>query len=269
MYHNTVENFGKAAAKKVNFMKDGMGKYFLLSMFAGMFVGIGIMLVFSIGAPFVAEGSPVVKTLLGASFGVALTLVIFAGAELFTGNNMIITIGSLEKKITLKDGLLLWLWCYLGNLVGSILIAWLFLKTGHITNAPLSEFILKASAGKMNAPFMALFFRGILCNMLVCLAIWMTSRAKDDTAKLILIWWALFAFIGSGFEHSIANMSLLSMGLMIPHDPQVISLSGFFANMIPVTLGNIIGGALIIGGGYWFTSHRTVEAKTLEKKKVM
>mgnify|MGYP006275064185 CR=1 FL=1 len=269
MYHQTVEKLGQAATKKVNFLKDGLGRYFLLAMLAGMYVGIGIILVFSIGAPFMEAGSPAVRILLGISFGVALTLVIFAGAELFTGNNMIITIGWLEKRVSWKDGLVIWFWSYLGNLAGSILIAWLFYQTGHVSEAPLSDFVLRSTQGKMNAPFVHLFFRGVLCNILVCLAIWMTTRAREDAAKLILIWWALFAFVGSGFEHSIANMTLLSIGLMIPHNPQLISLNGFFANLIPVTLGNIVGGALIIGAGYWFISYRTVEGEDLEDKKIL
>jgi nitrite transporter NirC len=90
--------------------------------------------------------------------------------------------------------------------------------------------------------------------MLVCLAIWMSTRAKEDTAKLLLIFWCLFAFIGAGFEHSIANMTLLGMALFLPHDPSVISWAGFANNLIPVTLGNIVGGAIMIGAMYWYVS---------------
>lgn len=255
MLYSTVEQVGNIAVKKVEFMRKSLSKFFVLSIFAGMFVGFGIMLVFSIAAPFAAAGSPVLKVLTGVSFGVALTLVIFAGSELFTGNNLVMTIGVLEKKVTIKDTLVLWFWCYLGNLAGSIFIAWLYLQTGLISKSPLIDSILMSTSSKMNAPTMELFFRGLLCNMLVCLAVWTATRAKEDIAKLVLIWWCLFAFVGSGFEHSIANMTLLSMGLMVPHDPQVINLAGFWANMIPVTLGNIVGGALFIGAGYWYASN--------------
>ena len=109
----------------------------------------------------------------------------------------------------------------------------------------------KAAADKMNAPFMELLFRGILCNILVCLAVWCSFKLKEETAKLIVIFWCLFAFITSGFEHSIANMSLLSIALMIPH-PETVSMIGLAANLVPVTIGNIIGGAMFIGAGYWF-----------------
>ncbi|MNJ74281.1 Nitrite transporter NirC [compost metagenome] len=100
---------------------------------------------------------------------------------------------------------------------------------------------------------MNLFFRGVMCNWLVCLAIWTSLRAKEDTAKLILIFWMLFAFIASGYEHSIANMTVLGLALLLPH-PDTISIAGWFHNMIPVTLGNMVGGALFVGTAYWIIS---------------
>ncbi len=95
--------------------------------------------------------------------------------------------------------------------------------------------------------------RGILCNILVCLAVWCAFKLKEETAKLIMIFWCLFAFITSGFEHSIANMTLLSLSLMVPH-PDTVSLAGLAANLVPVTIGNIIGGAVFIGAAYWFAN---------------
>jgi len=103
----------------------------------------------------------------------------------------------------------------------------------------------------MNAPFLELFMRGILCNTLVCLAIWCSMKLKEETAKLIMIFWCLFAFITSGFEHSVANMTLLSISLFIPH-PETVSWAGLAANLVPVTLGNIVGGMLFVGIAYWY-----------------
>lgn len=106
----------------------------------------------------------------------------------------------------------------------------------------------------MTLPFSELFFRGILCNWLVCLALWMSSRAKSEAAKLVLIWWCLFAFIASGYEHSVANMTLLSVAVLLPNHPETISIAGWLHNMIPVTLGNIIGGGVFVGMAYWLIS---------------
>ncbi|MGB9678746.1 MAG: formate/nitrite transporter family protein [Thermoanaerobacteraceae bacterium] len=253
MYKDSINQISETALKKVSFAKSNLLGYIISSMLAGIFVGIGIILTFSIAAPFSKENLPVIKSLMGASFGVALTIVIFAGSELFTGNNLVMTIGYLNKKSSIYDLLKIWTLSYIGNLLGSIFLAYLFVNTGLVIS-PLSDFILKISSSKMSAPFIYLFVRGILCNMLVCLAVWMTSRTKDDTAKIMLIWWALFAFVGSGFEHSVANMTLLSTALMIPHDPNLISLSGFINNLVPVTLGNIVGGAIIVGVSYYIIS---------------
>lgn len=254
MFLETVNKMGDSAVNKAKYLKKSIIKYVILSIMAGIYVGFGIMLIFSIGAPFAAAGSPATKAIMGASFGVALTLVIFAGAELFTGNNMVMTIGNLTKRVTLGDTAKVWVFSYIGNLLGALFLAYLVAKSGLISNGPQSEFILKVADGKMNAPFLQLFIRGILCNMLVCLAIWTATRAKEDMAKLILIWWCLFAFIGAGFEHSIANMSLLGMALFIPHDPSVISIAGYAKNLLASTAGNIVGGALFIGAMYWYVS---------------
>jgi len=255
-----VENFSNAAVKKAGMMNSSVARYFVLSMMAGIYVGFGIMLVFSIGAPLKSSGDAMLKALMGASFGVALTLVIFAGSELFTGNNMIMTIGSLNKKVSWLDTFKLWVVCYAGNLAGSLLVAYAFAQTGLVAKPATAGFVTAVVEAKMNAPFMALFVRGILCNILVCLAVWMAGRSKDDTAKILLIFWCLFAFIGSGFEHSIANMTLLAMGLFIDHGTSI-SWAGYMNNLIPVTLGNIVGGAGVIGVGYWYVAN-TKNSKT-------
>ncbi len=252
MAKETVPKLVLAAKGKAKLVNENFIKYFILAMMAGIYVGFGIILIFSIGAPLKAANSPMLKALMGSTFALALTLVVFAGSELFTGNNMIMTIGSLSKEVSWIDTLKVWVVSYLGNLVGSLFMAWMIVQTGLVEQSPLKEFILGATAGKMGAPAMQLFFRGILCNMLVCLAIWMATKAKEDIAKLVLIFWCLFGFIGAGFEHSIANMTLLGMGLMIPHDPAIVSWAGYMHNLVPVTLGNMVGGAIFIGAMYFY-----------------
>ena len=246
----TIDVLGDTAVSKVNQYQTSKSRYFILTMMGGFFLGLGIILIFTIGGLFESTSFAGTKMVMGATFGIALSLVLMAGADLFTSNNMIMTIGTLTKKTTWYETIHIWLFSYIGNFAGAILIAALFFYSGLATGGT-ADFMTKAAADKMNAPFMELLFRGILCNILVCLAVWCSFKLKEETAKLLVIFWCLFAFITSGFEHSIANMSLLSIALMIPH-PETVSMIGLVANLVPVTIGNIIGGALFIGAGYWF-----------------
>lgn len=255
MYEELVQTIANLAVLKENLLRKGLTKYLVLSLLAGLYVGLGIILIFTIGG--VVGDSPFKRVIMGASFGIALSLVLMAGSELFTGNNMIMTIGSLEKKVSWITTSKIWLYSYIGNFAGSILAAWLFFMTG-LGTGPLGEFILKTTEAKMNAPFIDLFFKGILCNILVCLAVLTFIKLKEETAKLIMVFWCLFAFITSGFEHSIANMTLLSIGLLMPH-PESISLIGLANNLIPVTLGNMVGGAFVLGVGYWFVGNNSTK----------
>ena len=252
MYSEEINKVSASAIKKSEFLKKSKMKYLTASALAGIYVGFGILLIFTIGGSLAAAQSPVTKIVMGASFGIALSLVIMAGSELFTGNNMVMTIGSLEKKVTWMDSANIWIYSFIGNFIGAVALAALFVGSG-LAKGSTAAFILKVSEGKMAAPSLELFLRGILCNMLVCLALWCAIKLKEETAKLIMIFWCLFAFITTGFEHSIANMTLLSASLMIPHTT-AISIGGLAHNLLWVTLGNFVGGAVFIGATYWFIS---------------
>lgn len=254
MYTQSVETMVETAVKKKEKMNESVFRYTIAAVLAGAFVGIGIILIFTLGAPLAAMKSPYQSLVMGGSFGIALTLVIFAGSELFTGNNMFFTMSTLAGKTTVKDTLKNWSIVFLGNLLGALVLCLLVLGAGLFKDIPAEHLIFTAVAKKMQLPVMELFFRGILCNWLVCLAIWMSIRAKEDVAKLILIWWCLFAFIASGYEHSVANMTLLSIATLLPNHPETISIAGWLHNMIPVTIGNIVGGGLFVGMAYWVIS---------------
>lgn len=261
-----IKRVSEISKKKVAYMEESIPGYLILSLLAGIYVGFGIILIFTIGAPFAAASSAATKLIMGLSFGIALSLVIFAGSELFTGNNMFCLVGGLTGEIRWGKIFSLSFWCLIGNLIGSLSLAWLVAASGTISSPPQSDFIVKVVSSKMNLPILELFFRGILCNWLVCLAVWTAGRTQNDAAKLILIFWCLFAFIGSGFEHSVANMTLLGMGLFLPH-VETISWYGFARNLIPVTLGNIIGGGVFVGGLYWIVSpHRVIYEEDLPKR---
>lgn len=251
------DEFGKVvsvAEGKVKFLKENKIGYFISSMLAGIFVGLATMLIFTIGGLLNASGSPATRIVMGLAFGGALSLVVFAGAELFTGNNFIMAVGSLDKKVKWIDTYKVWIVSFLGNLFGSVFAGWMFFKGGLATGA-VGEFIGKIAAIKMSLPATELFFRAILCNMLVCLAIWCTFRCKEDIAKLVMIFWCLFIFITSGFEHSVANMTLLTIGLLSPSGAAV-SIGGYAYNILIASLGNMVGGILFMAIPYFIISRK-------------
>jgi nitrite transporter NirC len=257
MTGDTVDIIAGAARKKADFLRSTPLGYFILSALAGVYVGFGIILIFAIGAPFAAASHPALKLVMGASFGIALSLVIFAGSELFTGNNMVMTIGLLKRTVSPANLVSVWTVSFIGNLVGSLGLAWLVAQSGVLGGAPQLGFIQKTVETKMNLPSSELFFRAVLCNWLVCLAVWSAMRTQNEVAKLLMIFWCLFAFIGAGFEHSVANMTLLGIGLA-QHHSDAVSWAGFAHNLIPVTIGNVVGGALFVGGTYWLSNAKLV-----------
>ncbi|MBZ9607582.1 formate/nitrite transporter family protein [Clostridium estertheticum] len=252
MFSEEINKVSISAVKKSELLKKSKMRYLTAAALAGAYVGFGILLIFTIGGSFAAAESPATKTIMGASFGIALSLVIMAGSELFTGNNMIMTIGYLEKKVPLLDSINIWIYSFIGNFIGSAALAAIFVGSG-LAKGSTATFILKTSQGKMATPSIELFLKGLLCNMLVCLAVWCAIKLKEETAKLIMIFWCLFAFITIGFEHSVANMTLLTTALMIPHTA-AISIGGLAHNLIWVTLGNFVGGAVFIGAAYWYVA---------------
>lgn len=242
---------------------------FVLGVLAGAFIA------------FASEGSNVAihtiesiglgKALAGALFSTGLMLVVVAGGELFTGNCLMV-ISCLQKKATWSGMLRNWLWVYAGNFVGSLLLAWCILQSGQLgfSSGMLGGFTIKTAAYKTGLSFTNAFYMGILCNWLVCLAVWMSFAAKDIAGKLLAIFFPIWLFITSGFEHCVANMYYISAGLMAKNNPEwvasAISLgssaekidgltwtSFFTSNLLPVTLGNIVGGCIFVGMAYWIS----------------
>ncbi|RRD38990.1 formate/nitrite transporter family protein [Leptotrichia sp. OH3620_COT-345] len=246
MYNETIELISGAAEKKVKFLNKSKMKYFIAAFLAGMYIGLAIILIYTIGG--LTSDFPYYKVLMGVSFGIALSLVMLVGAELFTGNNMVGVGAVLNKRIKIKDVLLLWTVSYFGNLAGSIMTAVIYVLS-HAGNKEVTEFMVKSAAAKISGTPVELFFRGLLCNLLVCLAVLSAIKLKEETAKLIMIFWCLFAFITSGYEHSIANMTLLMIGILVSGAAKI-TIAGYVYNLLFVTLGNIAGGGLL-GVGYY------------------
>ena len=240
-----------ASAKAAMLKNDPLG-YFVLSMMAGAFIGIGVLLAFTIGGQL--QGAPYTKVVMGMSFGVALSLVVMAGAELFTGNNMVMAMGVMSKKTSIYDAVKLWVICWIGNLAGAIILAVLYHLTG-LGTGDVASFMASAANSKMTLGIIPLITRGILCNFLVCLAVWSAGRASSDMGKLLMIFWCLFAFITTGFEHSIANMTLMAVALMEPSG-QALTAGGYFYNLLFVTIGNMIGGIIFVALPYYIASRK-------------
>lgn len=253
MYLDTVDALANTAVAKASFLKRSPGGFFVSSMMAGAYVGLGIILIFSLGS----DVDPAYRSIvMGATFGVALTLVIFAGSDLFTGHTMFMTHGVLRKRVSIGDLAACWTVSWIGNLVGCIALALVFVWGGG--GAMLhskSQWLMTVATGKETASVLSLVARATLCNWLVCLAIWTSARTTNDAAKCILIWWCLFAFIACGFEHSVANMTVFSVALLGNHPPNV-SLGGMFYNLLWVTIGNVIGGAGFVALAYLGASPR-------------
>ncbi|AST94782.1 formate/nitrite transporter family protein [Shouchella clausii] len=267
MYNNTLAKLDSQAKQKHGLFDSSPLRYFLAAMLAGAYVGVGSIVLFSVGDPFYQVSSPFLSVVTGATFGLALALVLWAGSELFTGNHLIFTASSLSGTTTWKQTASIWGWSFVGNLVGALLLSYLVFLTGIFADAGANHYMVSLAADKMNAPLHELLFRGILCNWIVCLAIWTSLRAEGDIAKLFLIFVLIFAFIASGFEHSVANMSLLGMALF-HGGSDMVTISGFFYNLIPVTIGNVIGGALFVAGAYVAISQKKNESsrKQVDKK---
>lgn len=247
MYQETIHALAQAAGGKADQLRTHPIAFVISSIQAGAYIGFGVLLSFTIGG--LLNGEPYAKVLMGISFGVALSLVVIAGAVLFTGNNLVMTCGALSHTARWIDAIKLWVVCWLGNLAGAVLLALMFRASG-LLNGNTASFIASAAAGKVGAPAIALFFRGVLCNVLVCLAVWSGFRCKSESGKLIMIFWCLFAFFTTGFEHSIANMTLLTLALMAPSAEAAINIGGWAYNLAVVTAGNMVGGILLVALPY-------------------
>lgn len=253
MYSEHVNKFSNQAATKIAILNQRPIAIWIGGLMAGAYVGLGIILIMILGTEVPPE---IRKLVMGATFGIALTLVIFAGAELFTGYTMYCTMGVLQKRTTIPASIKICavVWC--ANLIGAVLLVTMYkLGSGQLIKSP--DTVLHVVAlKKMHSSAIQLFFNGILCNWLVCLAIWMAARMNSDGAKCIAIFWCLMAFIVSGFEHSVANMTVFSLALLGP-TVEGISVSGAVFNLIWVTLGNAVGGSVFMGMAYWSMSHKT------------
>ena len=255
---------------------------FILAVLAGSFIAFGAMLY-----TYVVHDSSLslglTKLLGGLVFCLGLILVVVAGAELFTGNNLIV-MAYVSRKITIEKLLFNWAIVFLGNLVGSLAVVSLLSQTGQWTSsgAAVAVKALTIANAKVNLTFIEALSRGIFCNTLVCLAVWLCFSGRSVTDKILAIIFPITAFVALGFEHSVANMYFVPVGLILKQDPQVLSaageilgqvpdlsrltICGFLGhNLLPVTIGNVIGGSCLVGIIYWFVYLRRTAAEPIRR----
>ncbi|MBT2695623.1 formate/nitrite transporter family protein [Bacillus sp. ISL-55] len=245
------------ALKKKKYLGESKAKYLLRAALAGVYIGFGIMVSYRLGEYFYDNHSAATPIASSIFFGLALVLILYGGGELFTSNTMIMTISSLKKVTTWKDTIENWIACYSGNLLGAVFFGILIMMSGIFISPEKSQYMMETVSMKMNTPASQLFFRAILCNWLVCLAVWVPFNVKGDGAKIGVMMLLVFAFVVSGFEHSVANMVLFSIALFVPH-PETVSIAGSIFNLVPVTLGNILGGGFFVATLYVYLNAKGV-----------
>ena len=263
----------ESGRKKTQLSLDRM---FILGILAGVYIGFGAQLATTVSmdlAPIVGVGLS--NMISGGVFSVGLMLVVLGGAELFTGNNLI-WLSFLSRRSKVTAVFRNWATVFLGNFVGSILLTILIFVGGFYTmggNA-LGVRALTIANGKVNIGFMPLIARGIVCNWLVCLAVWIATSAEDTTGKILACFFPIMAFVASGFEHSIANMFFIPMGILLRGVPNLVTQAGLnleyltwtgflTRNLLPVTIGNVIGGGFFVATLYWYVYLRP-EARALD-----
>ena len=232
---------------------------FLLAVVAGGFIGLGgLYYTLVISDSQLSFG--IARVLGGTVFSLGLILVIVAGAELFTGNNLLVMAWA-DGKISTWELLRNWAIVYAGNAVGAIglaVIVWLA-HHGAMNGGAVATAYVKIAVAKTHIPFWEAFFKGVLCNLLVCLAVWLSLAGHTVADKILAIVFPISAFVAAGFEHSIANMYFIPLGMLLADtipagavaNADTLSLAGFAANLIPVTLGNIAGGSVMVAAVYF------------------
>ncbi len=245
---------------------------FTLAVLAGAFIAFGAMF-YTLAVTGSDLGFGPTRVLGGVVFSIGLILVIVGGAELFTGNNLIVMAWA-SRQVTLSGLLRNWVIVYAGNFVGSVATVFLVALSGtlDIGGGSVAVTAVKIAAAKTQLPFLEALVRGVLCNTLVCLAVWLAFAAHTVPGKVVAVIFPVTAFVALGFEHSVANMYLIPIGIWAAGDPAVVSATGlgtgalagmnpagFAANLVPVTVGNVFGGSVLVALVYWICYLRPAE----------
>lgn len=242
MFASDIDVMSDSAVKKYELSKKDPKKYLMRSIVAGFFLVVAIILSNVASALFYSTNPAVGKLLNALLFPTAIILIVFVGGELFTGNNMTMAFGVYDKKCTWRMALRVWIMSYIGNLIGSVILAYIFVKGGASAGI-MTEYMKSVIAAKLEIPAMQMVLRGVLCNFMVCIAVLVGVRMKTEIGKLVIMFLVIMSFVMAGFEHSIANMGTFSIGyFLLGGLPMNLVLKSMFF----VTIGNILGGAVLL-----------------------
>lgn len=228
----------------------------ILGMIAGGFIGLGALF-YTLVASDATLGFAATRVLGGFVFSLGLILVVVAGAELFTGNNLMVMAWA-DRRITTAELMRNWLIVYAANAIGAAGLAIVVYLANHgaMNAGAVGAAYVKIAAAKTSLPFAEAFFKGVLCNLLVCLAVWLALAGHSVVDKILAIVFPIAAFVAAGFEHSVANMYFLTLGVLLSD----VSWPGIAANLVPVTLGNIVGGSGMVAAVYYLVYRQAAAA---------
>lgn len=277
----TIENSIQSGLNKVN---TSLSSQIVLGILAGIFIALAASS--SSAAVYSIESIGLSKVISGAIFATGIMLVVLTKAQLFTGNILSIVstlAGSMGKKLLVKS----WALIYISNFIGAIIIVIFISLSGQLNGSEgaLGAYTIKVAVHKVSLPFISALVLGILCNILVCSGIWMSMTTTDTAGKILALFFPILIFIVSGFEHCVANMYYIPAGLIAKMNPQYVqqaismgitqgqldglNIGSFLLNnMLPVTIGNIIGGGFFIGFAFWFAHHKGEEFEVRKQKKM-
>lgn len=259
MERDSIQYCIELALKKKKILEQSLIKYLTRAALATIYISFILIVCIKLAEIFRLQESPFSSIAYPLIFSTALIMIIYGGGELFTSNTMYFTFSTLGKKTTKMDLLKNWVACYSGNILGALIFALIYFLTGLAKDFPTDHFLNGVVDHKIHASFLHLFFKGILCNWLVCLACFLPTRFKEDLSKMVIIFLLVFAFFFSGYEHSIANIAVFTLASIMPHDIAY-SFGDVLHNLIPVTLGNIIGGSVGVGVAYYYLNREKISS---------
>lgn len=251
-----IENAVSIGINKVRLSNGNYSKFAILAILAGVYIAFGgiLSLVIGYGFPEITSSNPSLQKLLsGCMFPIGLILVVILGAELFTGNNALLIPAYMKKQYGMWNVAKNWTLVYFGNLIGALAFTYFMVYQCGLTSIdPYHSAIIKIAEAKVSMPWGMVFLKGIGANWCVCLAVWLALSSRSFVGKMLGCWLPVMAFVALGYEHSIANMFFIPLGIMEGANVEI--MQSITTNFIPATLGNIVGGAIFVGCAYGYVN---------------